>query len=681
MNNQKPSFLNDASFLKEIDNLQIKNEYIKVIILSWDEKPIQEVQGYMTGGTLNIDGSSSMRRNSNITMQLNKTELANITDINNLFSINKKIALEIGIKNPTNQYKEYPILWYPQGIFLITSISLNHSANGVNISMQIKDKTCLLNGECGGVIPASTQFDEYETTDETGKIIITKPTIAQIIKEVVNHFGKESLNKILISDLDDKVKTVMKWIGSTPVYLINKNDNYVLTTDYSEIGNYTYETFTYGDDIGFIYSDFTYPKELIENAGSNVCTVLDKIKSLLGNYEYFYDIYGNFIFREIKNYLNTTKATVDLNAISNNDYLIEVDRGKNVYDFNNSKLISSYANTPAFNEIKNDFIVWGIKKTNLGNTIPIRFHLAIDKKPKIGNFYNLCIFEDPTDKLQKLKNPIPFTNLTALKAIKGMEGLLYLTLDTNKIYKWENEDFVETDLTLKTIKTTDWRTELYIQGIIAESLGTSNNYYYPELAAQWPKIYDFTKTKKTNTDGSEYYEGGFKDSVLKNPYELDYYLDFIDSEGMISQFDVNAIGRRSLVENKSDINCIFEPTIPDFIIIEKGSADAAEKRAEAEARNQKFIQVDSAIYEMLAVGGVSNSAYNEIKSLLYRYTNYNSSIQLQILPIYHLEPNSSIHIIDPDSNLNGDYLIKNISIPLSFSGTMSISGGKIINKL
>jgi len=48
---------------------------------------------------------------------------------------------------------------------------------------------CLLNGECGGTLPASTVFDNYETIDENGNWIIKRPTIYQIIREVVNHFG------------------------------------------------------------------------------------------------------------------------------------------------------------------------------------------------------------------------------------------------------------------------------------------------------------------------------------------------------------------------------------------------------------------------------------------------------------------------------------------------------------
>jgi hypothetical protein len=34
--------------------------------------------------------------------------------------------------------------------------------------------------------------------------------VSQIIREAVNHFGGEQLSKIIISDIDDRIKSVMK---------------------------------------------------------------------------------------------------------------------------------------------------------------------------------------------------------------------------------------------------------------------------------------------------------------------------------------------------------------------------------------------------------------------------------------------------------------------------------------
>lgn len=89
-----------------------------------------------------------------------KNEMYSITDVNNLISINKKIFLEVGVQNRTIYYPEEAVIWFPQGIFVVNSCNISHSLSGISISLQLKDKMCLLNGECGGTIPASTQFDE-----------------------------------------------------------------------------------------------------------------------------------------------------------------------------------------------------------------------------------------------------------------------------------------------------------------------------------------------------------------------------------------------------------------------------------------------------------------------------------------------------------------------------------------
>lgn len=203
-------YMQDSDFLFKIDCLQTRTQYVKLVALDWEERPIQEIQGITTSGSLNLDGKSAMRRTCNLSMFVTNEAMGNITNIDNLFSLNKKVYVEVGIKNTTNQYTEYPIIWIPQGTFVIINPSLSHNASGVTMSLQLKDKMCLLNGECGGVIPASTQFDEYETTDENGQYVVERPVIVQIIKEAVNHFGGEQLGNIIISDLDTRIKQVMK---------------------------------------------------------------------------------------------------------------------------------------------------------------------------------------------------------------------------------------------------------------------------------------------------------------------------------------------------------------------------------------------------------------------------------------------------------------------------------------
>lgn len=642
----------------------------------------------------------------------------NYTNLDNIISLNKKCRVEIGIDNPTKQYKDYPIIWYPQGVYVMINPNLSHQVSGTSISLTLKDKMVLLNGEVGGTIPASTQFDQYDTIDENGEWIIEKPTMYQIIYEAVNHFGGEDINKIIISDLDTRVKMVMKWRGSTPLYLIHKDGQHTMSTNYADAEGEEYELYEYGEDVGFIYTDFTYPDELITNPGDNVCTVLDKIKNTLGNYEYFYDTDGNFHFQEIKNYLNTTQAKTELQpkkkgvyeTVSDlllvdpdhsrmyvvqendhwyyydetesqwkdggiylgNDYHVDYSKGKTVYNFDDSVLITAFNNTPQWSMIKNDYVVWGIRKNANGNDVPIRYHLAIDSRPKVGNTYKVFFYTDPDDNLVKAKVPIVFTSSEKLFKTKGAAGNFYIIenpSDPNngKIYKWADGQYQLIDIGLTSITTKDWRTELYLNGSTAEPLAINSNYYYTELNNEWPKLYD--------VQAGEWYE-----EVLKQPSDIDFFLDFIDSNAAISEFSISNIGRRTITITDNDINCVFRPEIPDYILIETGQDDTAAKRAEAEARNQQYIQVDTSVYDMLIQGGSKNSAYEKVRELLYQHTSYNESITIQAVPIYHLEPNTRVGVRDIESNIYGDYMMSAISIPLDVNGTMSISATRALER-
>jgi hypothetical protein len=357
-------------------------------------------------------------------------------------------------------------------------------------------------------------------------------------------------------------------------------------------------------------------------------------------------------------------------------------KGRKVFDFKNSRLITSYSNNPQFNKIKNDFVVWGIRKTLLGNTIPIRYHLAIDKKPETGRVHEIFMWTDPDDGITKAKAPKRFNSYSDFSDLVLDATAFYLAEDSGIIYEWVDNSFVALDTKMIKVKANDWRTELYLQGAEAESLGLNSNFYYTELASEWPKQYDIIKeSKETDEAGLPIYTGGFRDEYIKDPSSLDYYLDFIDSDSAIGVFSINNIGRRTHVVNSNDINCIFESDIPDLILIESGSEDVQERIAECDERGQEYILVDSAVYGMLATGGSQRSAFVEIKDLLYEMTAYNESVSISTLPIYHLEPNIRIGIVDPDIDISGDYMINSISLPLDISGTTSISATRPITKM
>ena len=87
-------YLNDSEFLRALDNYPHKEKYARIISLTQDEEQIEEIQGQVTQGSINIDGKSAVRRSCSLTL------VATDVNINDFYwGLNTKFKVEIGLKN------------------------------------------------------------------------------------------------------------------------------------------------------------------------------------------------------------------------------------------------------------------------------------------------------------------------------------------------------------------------------------------------------------------------------------------------------------------------------------------------------------------------------------------------------------------------------------------------------
>ena len=98
MKNNFP-YLKDKDFLKEIDNMKIKEQFVKITVLDFKERPIQDIQGKVISGNINIDGNSSVRRTCNLGLIADDESAEKLNAPSNLISLNKKVEVKIGFKN------------------------------------------------------------------------------------------------------------------------------------------------------------------------------------------------------------------------------------------------------------------------------------------------------------------------------------------------------------------------------------------------------------------------------------------------------------------------------------------------------------------------------------------------------------------------------------------------------
>lgn len=740
------TILADPDFFKKLDQQKNKVIYAKIISLTNDETPQEEITGKITSGSINVDGASAVRRTCSLTLVANDVKLNSF-----YWGLDTKFKVLIGVEN--NISTDYPkIIWFPQGIYVITSFSSAQSINTYTISISGKDKMCLLNGDVGGVLTnIQSVFDVDYNTQTSGLITEEKVPIRTIIYKLIHNLGGEKISNIIIRDLDDYGLELLEYSADLPLYIILNENNDIHQIDitgttnvwvqdkkdawnkmplnklakldknkYSSfqfnnlspissrvgtkvkisssgsVGAYTVAKKSQGETVGYKLTPITYAGELIGTAGETLTSVLDKIKKQLGDFEYFYDLEGRFVFQRVRSSFNipwsplNEMRTIDIrallenhgftadeinqifnqdfspiddredlqlseseisdlkNLIKNKSTLITKDQfvlPKNYdteisYNFEGNELVTSLNNSPNLLNVKNDFCIWGKRKTLTGLELDIHLRYAIDKKPKKYVTYNNKTY-------------------------------------TTDSYDWREIIYRMAEDNLNNSQRSDF------YAIIAQKnpnykLGvTGYEAYYQDMLGFWRELYN---PSPSDEEKSKYYTSKQKmkywnKNVDKDPASLSFWIDFLDVQGELKKFSVPAIGRRTKVVKDDKVVSIYFKSVP-LVIFYTDINDYGQKTG------YSYFKVGQSTEQYFSVSSQGKSAQEELNALLYQHTQAQSSVSLSIIPIYYLEPNTKILIKD-DCNLdiNGEYNIAKFTIPLSHNGTMSITATKIIDPL
>ena len=762
--------LYDDQFLLDLEAKNERTVWARVTCLTALEEPIEYIEGKVTGGSINIDGKSAVRRSFNLTM------IAHEVNINDFYwGLKTKIKLEIGLSNTINS--KYPdIIWFKQGIFVLNSFNTSLTTNNYSISLGGKDKMCLLNGEVAGSLPHSTDFgseDSYDST--TGLTTHYKIPIKTIIKEAVHHFGNELWQNIIINDLDDWGLRVLEYRGNQPLYLfrnINSGVFIQMTMNedqscyyadsnvevkvknipvYDNLFNeqnglinqatkvklslavnsniYTVAKIEYGGLAGNEVIDLVYPDDLIANVGESITSVLDKIVQMLGNFEYFYDVDGRFVFQRKKNFVST-----DWNGIST-DGLGEIyaDSGVNdhtVYSFQGSTLITSFTNNPNLNNLRNDFTVWGIKKSQSGGKeIPIHMRYAIDEKPVryvtingdeyeasdergVKEYYSFLDREYGLDETDQLINDCK-TEIRRLAKLFGGSMLEAGALDDITLSQLLSMDFfdiidpITKQPTGENIPFShpirhianlhDWRELIYQMALdyrkCNHNLGidgdeffldlsernpwyatgkTGYEQYYTDIEGFWRLLYDPNPTDLAKYDSATYWN---KD-IAEDPASLLFWFDFLDTDTTLGQYSVKAVGDRPKSINDNKVTAIYYQETPTVIFTTEADYNASDVKT-----GYTYIWLQPHMKNLFTITSKGKSAKEQIDSMLYDYSYCIESTTIVTVPIYRLEPNTRIVVRDDESGINGQYVIDKITIPLAYNGTMNITATKAVESI
>ena len=424
------------NFLLKLDQQKERTVYVRLIALTQDELPVEEIQGRATGGSINLDGKSAVRRTCSITLVGQDLQIHDY-----FWAMKNKFKVEIGIENHIDSNYE-DIIWFKQGIFYITSFSMSESTNSFTITINGKDKMAKLNGDLGGNLMAETNFGQYDQINADGSITTNKVPIRTIITQAIMQYAQEPVGNIIINDLPDYGFELWDYRGvgqngenidlfyfyeineydsaSLKQCILGNQDNNVYsayTNKNDPLGDYTLQNIPreflyypstllpssqlcyfkrkgekmskdnekryyiakveYGQTAGYHGTDLVYPDELIAKAGDPLTIgLLDKLTTMLGEFEYFYDVDGKFVFQKKKTYIQNLFTPITSNEIRSFTAVSQYG-----YRFENAEMISAFSNQPQIGNIKNDYSIWGVKKSINGNELPIHARYAIAHKP------------------------------------------------------------------------------------------------------------------------------------------------------------------------------------------------------------------------------------------------------------------------------------------------------------
>lgn len=771
----KTSPLLNSEFLYNLDNHRNRVTYARITSLTNDQYPIDRIEGVVTGGSITIDGDSAVRRVCNLTLTTGKFNINNV-----YWGLTTRVKIEIGLEN--NVDPDYDdIIWFPQGVYVLTDFRTSAQVNNYTITLSGKDKMCLLNGDIGGNFNAETQFDTERVQQEDGTWVDEKRSIAYIIKEMVHHYAQENFYNIIIKDIDtlslkvlynkkstfylikdkDTEEIVDMYYddtmvsGESPYYYqeypdlsvnfkallssfvfdlnVDEDDSALLPYhivyktpsiifDKETNKKYTVVKIEPGEDIGYELTETYYPDELIAGVGDTVVSILDKIVEVFGDFEYFYNLDGQFVFQAKETYVNTTWN--NLITIDNETYVEPAMVSSKVkYMFESGVLTTAYQNAPKLGSIKNDYTVWGKKKTSSGMEIPIHMRYAIDKKPE---YYHTYGTEDNENGIIYIseefynKYIVPTYGSIAENNQVNIENQIYSIVDWREIiyqmakdyYRYNHDDDFEVLIFQHNIDPL-FNLQYYEKG------KTGYEQYYHDIEGFWRLIYapkdwldnynsDTAKLATQIVNAEDFYVddkyvGPWNRNIVEDPSALIFWMDFFEAEKLgLGQFSVPAIGNRPKNESVDSIRALIYQDIPDIVFVDKdtlkdyydnnrlldGYVYITNKKPDGCV--QENIKELSTQYDFIAeamendeiyLSSRSLTAQEKIDNLLYNYGYCNETITITSVPIYYLEPNTIISARDEGRMINGYYIINKITLPLDYKGTMQITAIKVPERI
>ena len=256
------------------DDLRLLRQHNKTIYVNIEVKnksldTLDEISGVCTDFSYSISSDSGVRQTANVSIYIKDNKYKVRQD--SLFWLDKILYVQVGYADNILNETHY----YPNGYYLITDNGYSYSESDKILSLTLVDLMSLFDGERGGYLTGQkiavyrygnhpldwyTAFNENnepyecdENGNKTSNNTIRPNTIRQVVIDIVSDWGKWKNYKI------------------------------------GDVGDY----------YGGVYESYEIPYDLEFGSGSTIFDVLDKLRNLYPNWEFFFDEDGYFVYQKI----------------------------------------------------------------------------------------------------------------------------------------------------------------------------------------------------------------------------------------------------------------------------------------------------------------------------------------------------------------------------------------------
>ena len=598
-------------------------------------------------------------------------------------------------------------------------------------------------------------YNEYINITTNENMVCYKVNKRNITDDDINNDGTINFLKSEIQN-----STILKNIKYTPlnnqlleaveigdfICFDNKPNN--VNSDIVKENLYIVSKISYGETIGYSLTDLVYAGVLKTSIGETITSILDKIVKQLIDYEYFYDLDGHFIFQK-KSY--SAERGFEQNAlkfdIDNEQFVIQEQLMYKMpfeYNFQDNITITAFNNSTNLANLKNDFVVWGKRKTENGVDIPIHMRVAFDTKPISYKRIVLTEEDEAEIELIKEKQPEFYKRFQQQKEYEYNHPNMPLEIKVDN-YDWREilyqmaRDYYLYNEWEKFYEKIEEYNPSYKKGI------TGYEQYYTDIYSFWRDLYNpypeikfspinewiLEQNKNVNQDGVPLYQNinnkltldqinidcdfyleglnknilgkeiynllkkeEYKDkknelentlcsdkykywnkNIIQAPYLLNFWFDFYEI-GDLQKYSVKAIGDRIQVTNNDKIKAIYYQEVPNLIFMTKNDYN---KLSTHMRKNNiyKYFFISEKSKDMFSISSKTLTAKNAISDAINTNSYITENISITALPVYYLQPNCCIRVIDKETHIDGYYNLTKITIPLTYNGTMSLTAAKI----